>query len=169
VEGEETLHRVKGSFYEDDFPESVDTLRSKKVLDVSRFLVTGIEYRGPEGPVVLEREEGVWKLEKPSSGPADEKDVNGLLTEVMGLEVVRFLEEVPDDLAAWGLGPAGSEIVLTKEGGEELGGVLFSDKGPEGEEGLFYVRSKGESWVGLMQETKKKALLDKLAAFKAEG
>jgi len=169
VEGEETLHRVKGSFYEDDFPATVDTLRSKKVLDVSRFLVSGIEYRGPEGPVVLEREEGVWKLEEPSPGAADEKDVNGLLTEAMGLEVDRFVEEVPQDLAPWGLDPAGSEIVLTKEGGEELGGVLFSDEGPEGEEGLVYVRSKGEFWVGLMQETKKKALLDKLAGFKPEG
>jgi hypothetical protein len=169
VEGEETLHRVKGSFYEDDFPASVDVLRSKKVLDISRFLVAGIDYRGPEGPVVLEREEGVWKLEKPSSGGADEKDVNGLLTEAIGLEVDRFVDEIPNDLAALGLDPSGSEIVLTKEGGEELGGVLFSDKGPEGEEGLIYVRSRGESWVGLMQETKKKALQDKLAGFKPEG
>jgi hypothetical protein len=169
VEGEETLHRVKGSFYEDDFPTSLDTLRSKKVLDVSRFLVAGIEYRGPEGPVVLEREEGVWKLEKPSSGGADEKEVNALLTEAIGLEVDRFVEEIPDDLAALGLDPPGSEIVLTKEGGEEMGGVLFSDKGPEGEEGLIYVRSKEESWVGLMEATKRKALLDKLAGFKPEG
>ena len=169
VEGDETLHRVKGSFYEDDFPASMDTLRSNKVLDVSRFLVAGIDYRGPEGPVLLEREEGVWKLEKPSSGGADEKDVNGLLTEAIDLEVDRFVEEVPQDLAALGLDPAGSEILLTKEGGEELGGVLFSDKGPEGEEGLIYVRSRGESWVGLMLETRKKALLDKLAGFKPEG
>jgi hypothetical protein len=169
VEGEETLHRVRGSFYEDDFPASVETLRSKKVLDISRFLVTGIDYRGPEGPVVLVREEGVWKLEKPSSGGADEKDVNSLLTEAMGLEVDRFVQEMPDDLAAWGLDPAGSEIALTKEGGEVMGGVLFSDKGPEGEEGLIYVRSKEESWVGLMQETRKEALLDKLVPFKPGG
>jgi hypothetical protein len=168
AEGDETLYRVKGSFYEDDFPETMNELRSKKVLDVSRFLVAGIEYKGPEGLVVLEREQGVWKVKKPSSAAADEKDVTGLLTEAIGLEVERFVNEAPEDLAAWGLDPASGEIVLTQEGGEELGGVLFSDRGPEGEEGLLYVRSMGEPWVGLMQEAKKKALLDKLAGFKPE-
>jgi hypothetical protein len=168
VEGEGTLYRVKGSFFQDDFPEGLDVLRSKKVLDVSRYLVTGIEARGPEGPVVLERKEADWKVKKPSSGPAKGKDVNGLLSEVIGLEVDRFVEEVPEDLSAWGLDPAASAIALKKDDGEELGAVLISDKGPENEVGLFYVKAKGEPWVGLVEEAKRKALMDRLAVFQPE-
>lgn len=169
VEGDETLYRVKGSFYEDEFPESVDTLRSKKVLDFSRYLVFGIDYEGSEGPVVLERSELDWKVEKPDSGPAEKKDVEALLTQLIDLEVVRFLKEVPDDLAALGLDPAAGELVLTAESGEELGALLFSDRGPEGEEGLLYVKARGEPWVGLLEASKKKAVLDALARFRPEG
>ena len=168
VEGEGTLYRVVGSFYEDDFPEGLDALRSKKVLDVSRYLVSGIEARGPDGWVLLERKETDWKLKKPSSGPAAEKDVNGLLSEVAGLEVERFVDELPEDLSAWGLDPAVSEIMLRNDEGEELGAVLISDRGPEDAEGFFYTKARGEPWVGLIPEAKRKALLDKLAGFRPE-
>ncbi len=169
LEGGDTLYRVKESFYEEAFPENVDALRSKKALDVSRYLVFGIDYEGREGPVLLERSELDWKVKIPDSGPAEKKDVEELLTKLIDLEVVRYLKEVPDDLAAMGLDPAAGRIVLSEEDGKELGALLFSDKGPQGEEGLVYVRARGEPWVGLLQETKKKSVLDALARFRPKG
>jgi hypothetical protein len=166
LEGGDTLYRVKEAFYEEEFPENVDALRSKKVLDVSRYLVFGIDYDGPEGPVVLERSETDWKVKKPDSGPAEKKDVEALLTKLIDLEVVRYLKEVPDDLAALGLDPSAGRIVLSEEDGKELGALLFSDKGPQGEEGLIYVKARGEPWVGLLQEANKKSVLDALARFR---
>ncbi len=169
VDGEDTVYRVSGEFYEENFPESVDALRSKKAIDFSQYLVTEIDARGPEGPVVMKRKEGLWKLQKPSSGDVEEKAVTALVTEVLGLEVDRFVAEVPEDLSAWGLEPAESELAFRNEDGEELGALLLSGQGPEGEEGLVYVKQREEPWVGLIQADKKKAIMDKLIACVPEG
>ncbi len=169
VDGEDTVYRVSGEFYEESFPESVDALRSKKAIDFSRYLVNEIDVRGPEGPVVMKRKEGVWKLKKPRSGDLEEKAVTALEAEVLSLEVGRFVEEVPEDLSAWGLEPAESEFVFRKDDGEELGALLLSGQGPEGEEGLVYVKQREEPWVGLIQADKKKAIMDKLIECVPEG
>jgi len=169
VEGEDTVYRVPGSFYENDFPEGLDALRSKKALDVSRFLVNEIEADWPEGTMVLARKALDWKFKKPRSGDVERRDVDDLLSEVLDLEVDRFLQEIPEDLAVWGLDPPAARITFRKEDGEELGVLLFSDAGIEGEEGLVYVKSRGEPWVGLIQEEKKKAVLEILAGFRKQG
>lgn len=169
VEGEDAVYRVSGEFYEDNFPEGVNALRSKKMIDFSQYLVTEIDARGPEGPVAMKRKEGLWKLKKPSSGDVEKEVVDKLMVEALGLEVDRFVEEVPEDLSAWGLEPAESEIAFRDEEGEDLGVLLLSDQGPEGEEGLVYVKQRGEPWVGLLQARKKKAIMDKLIACLPEG
>ncbi len=169
VDGEDTVHRVSGEFYEENFPEAVDALRSKKVIDISQYLVTEIVARGPEGPVELKRTEGLWKLKKPRSEEVEKQAVDSLLTGVLGLEVDRFVQQVPEALSAWGLDPAENELTFRNEEGEELGGLLLSGQGPEGEEGLVYVKQKEEPWVGLIQVDKKKALMDKLTGCIPEG
>ena len=169
TEGDETVCRVSGEFFEDSFPADVEALRSKKVVDFSRYLVTEIDAKGPEGPIRIQRKENLWELKKPHSGEVDRKHVDALLTEVLALEVDRFAQDVPEDLAAWGLNPAASELAFRNDEGEELGAVLFSARGPEGETGLIYVKQRGEPWVGLIQADKKKALMDKLAACVPEG
>jgi hypothetical protein len=169
VDGEDTVYRVSGEFYEESLPEAVDALRSKKVIDISRYLITEIVARGPEGPFELKRKEGLWKLKKPRSEDVEEKAVTAFLTEAVGLEVDRFVEQVPEALSAWGLEPAESEISFRNDAGEELGVVLLSGQGPEGDEGLVYVKLKEEPWVGLIQMDKKKALMDKLGGCVPEG
>ena len=169
LDGEDTVYRVSGEFYEETFPEAVDALRSKRVIDISQYMVTEIVARGPEGPFELKRKEGLWKLKKPRSVDVEEKAVAALLTEALGLEVDRFMEQVPEALSAWGLEPAESEISFRNDDGEELGAVLLSGRGPEGDEGLVYVKLKEEPWVGLIQADKKKALMDKLGGCVPEG
>ena len=169
VDGEDTVYRVSGEFYEENFPEGVDALRSKKAIDFSQYLVTEIDARGPEGPVAMKRKEGLWKLQKPSSGDVEKEVVDKLLIEALGLEVDRFVAEVPEDLSAWGLEPAESELAFRNEDGGELGALLLSGQGPEGEEGLVYVKQREEPWVGLIQTDKKKAIMDKLIACVPEG
>jgi len=169
VDGEDTVHRVSGEFYEDSLPDALDVFRSKKVLDISQYLVTEIVARGPEGPVEMKRKEGDWKLEKPRSEDLEKAVVDALLIEAVGLEVDRFVEEVPENPSAWGLEPAESEIFFKNEAGEELGVLLLSGQGPEGEEGLVYVKQREEPWVGLIQTDKKKAIMDKLARCVPEG
>ena len=118
---------------------------------------------------LIKRKENLWKLKKPGSGDVEQAAVTALLTEVLGLEVDRFLEGVPEDLSALGLEPAESELAFRKEDGEDLGGVLLSEQGPKGEEGLLYVKQRDEPWVGLIQADKKKAILEKLAGCLPEG
>ncbi len=163
VEGEATLYRVGGKFYEEEFPEGLDVLRSSKVIDFSRYLVSEIDAKGPEGPVALEREEGSWRLEEPRSEDVEETAVNALLTEILDLEVDRFLEGAPEDLASLGLEPAESELSFRDEEGEELGKVLFSGRGPEGEEDFVYVKQQEEPWVGLIRADAKQGIVEKLA------
>ncbi len=169
VEGEETVSRVSAEFYEESLPKALESLRSKKAIDFSRYLVGEIDAKGPEGPVVLNREEALWKSKKPRSGDVDEKAVSSLLTEVLDLEVDRFVEQGREALSTWGMDPAEAEITFKKEGGEELGTLLFSAQGPKGEEGLVYVKAKGEPWIGVIQAAKKKEILDKLTECVPEG
>lgn len=169
VDGEYTVCRVSGEFYEESFPEGVDALRSKKAIDFSRYLVNEIDARGTEGPVVIQRKEALWKLKKPRSADVKEEAVTALLTEVLDLEVDLFVEQVPEALSAWGLEPAESEISFRNDDGEELGVLLLSGRGPEGEEGLVYVKQREEPWVGLIRADKKKAIIDKLTACLPEG
>ena len=147
----------------------MDALRSKKAIDISQYLVTEIVARGPEGPVELMRKDGLWKLKKPRSEDVEKEAVDAIMTEAVGLEVDRFVEQVPEALSAWGLDPAENELTFRNEEGEELGGLLLSGQGPEGEEGLVYVKQKEEPWVGLIQVDKKKALMDKLTGCIPEG
>jgi hypothetical protein len=169
VEGENTVCRVGAEFYEEGLPDDVDSLRSRKAIDFSRFLVGEIEVKRPEGPVALEKKENLWKLRKPRSGDAEESAVNDLLTDVLDLEVVRFLEGVPKDLSDLGLDPAEVEFSFKSDGGEDLGTFLLSAEGPEGEEGLVYVKNRDEPWVGVVQAAERDALIDKLARCLPEG
>ena len=139
------------------------------MLRFYRYQVASIEYQGPKGKVVLEKKAGSWKLKKPKSRDIDDDSVDALLTALGDIEVERFIDTPPSDLASVGLQPPEGRIVLKKEDGEELGTMLISGKGPKGEKDLFYAKNKKEAWIGLISKEKKQKLVDKLAPFFEEA
>ena len=167
MEGDDTIYALDGAFFRDEMPKTLDALRSHKVVDVFRYQVASIAYRGPEGTVELDKKGGDWKLRKPESRDVEEKDVNALLSLVVDLEVERFLDDASPDLAALGLAPPARTITLKDEEGELLGTILLSDTGP-GEDSL-YVKAGGEAWVGVIPAETGEKLTESLEPFREEG
>ena len=137
--------------------------------------VARVDYEGPEGEIILQKKKGNWKFKGPGDHDLKQEEVKGLLDVLTGLEAVRFMDRT--SLEADGGGGSGvpglepPERMFTLKGdeGEELGVLLLSGMGPEGEEGLFFAGWKGDRWVGLVEEARKKELVEKVAQFFKEG
>ncbi len=165
IDGEDTIYQVKQDFYSNTIPDNIESFRTRKPLDVYPYLVSTIEYKGPKGSILLKKKNETWKQKKPESRTAADNDVIDLITALSELEVDHFIDNPPENLAEWGLAPAEQSISLKDEKGEKLGTVLFSGKGPEDEEGVFYVKAEEHAWIGSIKEAKRKKIIDKLVPF----
>ena len=172
VDGEDTVYRVSGEFYEENFPEGVDALRSKKVIDFSQYLVTEIEREGAGG-AGRDEEEG---------GPLEAQEAEFRRCGERGGRRAPDRGPRPRGGSFRGRSPGGSLCLGARAGrrarspsGMKMERIWASccspDQGPEGEEGLVYVKQREEPWVGLIQADKKKAIMDKLVGCvpRAEG
>jgi len=171
LEGGDEVAGVGWDLFEKDLPSGPEELREKKLMDLFRYQVAAIDYAGPEGKILLEKEKGNWKLKKPHSRDAEEGDVNNLISTLTEMEAVRFLER-----DAGGSGEAGQAgiaalqepemtFTLRNEEGEDLGTLFLSGRGPEGEKGLIYAQKKEDGWIGLINLSDRKDLVERLSPF----
>ncbi len=163
LEGDNTIYAVKADFFEKDFPASVETLRSKRVLDFYRYEVMEVEIQTPKELFLFDRKDGPWTLKTPTTRELKEEDVNALLIALTDLDVDHFAEKAPEDLKPFGLDAPDLSIRLVKEDGKDLGTIFFSAKGPEDQADLVYVKADNDPWIGLLKKEDKKRILEKLA------
>ncbi len=115
--------------------------RFKKLLDVERSEITGIEISEGEETVVCEQDTaGNWFVVKspgPEREPAKESKINQLLSTLVTLRVEEFVEDSPGDLSTYGLHePVLRVKVLGREG--EIGTVSF---GSDSEDEVYAMSS----------------------------
>jgi len=78
----------------DAVPATVDEVRNKRLVLASARDIDKFEYSTGKGSFTLELDdEGTWFVEKPSRVKADSVAVNGLFTELNGIEAESFLAE----------------------------------------------------------------------------
>jgi Domain of unknown function (DUF4340) len=96
-----------------EVPKAEREAKKEKLVDVERDAITGVTLDFPDRQIVLLKEDGAWKLTKPLEAPADETAVNALLGVLTGAEVQRTLDELPKDLAPFGLDRPDPTVQLT--------------------------------------------------------
>jgi hypothetical protein len=102
-------------FYE--VPQARKEAEKEKLVGVADDAVTGIELVYADRTIGLAKGDGGWRLTKPVEAPADEPVVKTLLTAITGAQVQKTLDEVPADLAPFGLDKPATTITLaTKDG-----------------------------------------------------
>ena len=113
VPGESEAHVVSSSVFT-DLSKPAGDWRSKQLFAGQRDNIARITLASATAKVLLaKRDENFW-VESPLTDRADRDLVNGLLSDVTGLQVATFLDEPPLPLAAMGLEPplTSIEVVL---------------------------------------------------------
>jgi hypothetical protein len=107
-----------GSYiYFQELPQARKEAEKEKLVGVADDAVTGIELVYPDRTIALAKSDAGWRLTKPVDAPADEPVVKSLLTAVTGAQVQKSLDDVPGDLAPFGLDkPTTTIVVTTKDG-----------------------------------------------------
>lgn len=77
-------------------------LRERRIISFERNQVEGINLAYPDREVKLVKKDLKWRMEKPAAYPADENEIDRLLTELIGLKADRFVVEKLEDPARYG-------------------------------------------------------------------
>lgn len=99
--------------------------------------------------ILLEKDsEEKWKIVKPIAAPADESEVQGLLSSIGSMRVERVVEEKASDLKVYGLDQPEVTVLLKLKDHEEH--LLFGDSAPVGS--TLYVMRAGEGTIRLTDQ-----------------
>jgi hypothetical protein len=106
-----------GYLYYYEVPQAQKEAEKEKLVGVADDAVKGIELAYADRTIALVRGDAGWRLTKPVDAPADEPVVKALLTAITGAQVQKSLDELPPDLAPFGLDKPATTITLTVKDG----------------------------------------------------
>jgi hypothetical protein len=126
-----------------EVPQARKEAEKEKLLTVDQDAVTGLTLAYPDREIQLAKTDGVWRLTKPVDAPADDMAVKTLLSTLTGAEVQKTLDEVPSDLAPFGLDKPNPTVTVTVKDGAQpppiavgknttIGAKSYVRKGDEG-------------------------------------
>jgi hypothetical protein len=114
---------------------SLLALRDKTLLSFDRAAVKSLQVQLAEAEVVrLQRQEETWQIVKPRVLPADDLNVDRLLSTLSRLQAVEFPAETKAELASYGLEQPSAQLTVELKDGKTLSVALGSEK-----EGQVYV------------------------------
>jgi hypothetical protein len=114
---------------------SLLALRDKTLLSFDRAAVKSLQVQLAEAEVVrLQRQEETWQIVKPRVLPADDLNVDRLLSTLSRLQAVEFPAETKTELASYGLEQPSAQLTVELKDGKTLSVALGSEK-----EGQVYV------------------------------
>jgi len=102
-------------FYE--LPKAEREAEKDTLVDVAKDDITGIELDFPDRQIVLQKDGASWKLVKPIDAKADDAVMQSILQVLTSAEVQRTLDELPKDLAPFGLDRPNPSVTLTAKSG----------------------------------------------------
>jgi hypothetical protein len=125
-----------------EIPKAAQEGKKEKLLAVDKDAVTGLVLVYPDRELEVRKEEAGWRLVKPVAAPADETVVKSLLGTLLDAEVQKTLDQVPQDLATFGLDkPTVIARLMVKDGAQPpavsvgkntaIGGKTYVRKGDE--------------------------------------
>ena len=108
-----------GYLYFYEVPQAKKEAEKEKLAGVAADAVTGVQLAYPDRTIVLTKGDKGWRLTQPVDAPADEAVVKAVVQAVTAAEVQKSLDELPADLAPFGLDKPSTVITLsTKDGAQ---------------------------------------------------
>jgi len=95
-----------------ELQKAADEAKKKTLVTFDTDQVTSVTLTYPDREIVLSKTDSGWRLSKPVDAPADETTVTNLLTAVSTCEVKKTLDDVPDNLAPFGLDQPQATVTL---------------------------------------------------------
>ncbi|OFV90175.1 MAG: hypothetical protein A3J75_00450, partial [Acidobacteria bacterium RBG_16_68_9] len=93
-----------------EFERLAEEAKKKTLLEFKTEDVVAITLTYPDRKIALKFTDGKWRLVEPVHDLADETTVTNLLRAIAECEIKKTLEDVPSDLAPFGLDKPGAEI-----------------------------------------------------------
>lgn len=110
-----------------------DEKKKEKVFALDKAKARQIELRPAAGEAVeLHKDGAQWKLVAPAPAPADQNEVDSLLSSLENLELDEVVVENAADLQPFGLAAPRNTVSLTQEGAPQPLRLLIGDKTPDG-------------------------------------
>jgi len=138
--------------------------RSKKVASFEPHDAVGIYLgypkRSTDREILLEKDpEERWQIVKPIVAPADQSEVQGLLSSINNMRIERVVEEKAQDLKVYGLDEPEVEVSIKLKDSEEH--LFLGDSAPVGS--TVYIKKVGEDAIRLTDEFYKSNLTKTVA------
>jgi hypothetical protein len=134
-----------------ELPQAEREGSKERLVAVDKDAVTGLTLVYPDREIELRRDDTAWRLVRPVEAPADEAAVKALLTTVVDAEIQRTLEELPQDLADFGLDTPSATVRLSLHDGSQPPPIVVGKNTKIG--GRTYVRRGEEPKVHLTAST----------------
>ena len=100
-----------------EVPQAQKEAEKEKLVGIGEDAITGVELVYPDRTITLTKGDQGWRLTQPLDVPADEPAVKSVLSAIVNATVTRSLDEVPSDLAPFGLAPPATTVKLTVKNG----------------------------------------------------
>lgn len=127
------------------FERSVKELLDRTVIPFQKELATKIVFHPISGPdVVVEKTTAdagaeAWRVTAPTPGPAKIFKITSALWTLTSLKATRVVDDKPNDLERYGLGPDARFVAFHGEDGRELARLVLGSELPENK-GSHYAR-----------------------------
>lgn len=96
-----------------EFERAAEETKKKTLFSFKPEEVTKVELTYPDRQIIVQKEDGSWRLTAPVEAAADKVAVDNLVRAVANCEVKKSLEDVPENLAPFGLDTPKVTVTLT--------------------------------------------------------
>lgn len=96
-----------------EFERAAEEAKKKTLFSFKPKEVTKVELTYPDRQIVVQKEDGAWRLTAPIEAAADKVAVDNLVRAVADCEVKKSLDDVPENLAPFGLDTPKVTVTLT--------------------------------------------------------
>ena len=138
-----------------EVPKARQEATKAKLFTAATDDIVAIDLVFPDREIALRKQDGAWRLTKPIDAPADDTAVKTLLGSLTGAEIQKSLDELPSDVASFGLDKPDPTVKLATAKGD-LPAIAVGKNAAIG--GKTYVRVGDEQKVVLVPSTLKFAL-----------
>jgi uncharacterized protein DUF4340 len=134
-----------------EIPQAEKEGQKEKLVAIDKDGVTGVTLTYPDREIELKKDDHGWRIVKPVDAPADEVVVKGVIATVSDAEVQKTLDQVPSDLAPFGLDKPTATVRLTAKDGTQTPPIAVGKNTAIG--GKTYVRKDDEPKLYLTTST----------------
>ncbi len=138
-----------------EVPKARQEATKAKLVTAAQDDIISVKLAFPDRTIELKKTDGAWRLTAPIDAPADDAAVKALLGSLTGAEVQKSLDELPADLASFGLATPDPTVTLATAQGD-LPAIAVGKNAAIG--GKTYVRIGEEPKVVLVPSSLKVAL-----------